>query len=574
MPLLPGRTLRRLWHGLWELLPASALPFRLRLGGLARRMLRQVPWLTRDELQDPNDPVSYRAWLARQGPAVAAPLPAGPVISLVMPAEGEAVVELRAAIEALHGQLYPGWELCLVTPEASSALVELAAGDPRIRLLPPGPAAGLGSGDWLATLPAADRLAPHALLAVAAELTAHPEAMLAYSDEDRIDAKGLRHSPWFKPDADAVLLLQQDLACRLGVVRRAALTQDDRLDQALATRLVAAHGPRCLRHLPQVLYHRRQAPGREPGWLPLTAAVPDPAPLVSVIIPTRDGAAMLEACTAGLLGRTDYPAIELLIVDNGSTALETFALFDRLRRDPRVRILAAPGPFNYSALNNRAAVEARGEVLLLLNNDIEVIGPGWLREMVGLLLRPGIGAVGAKLLYPNGTLQHGGVVIGQGGVAGHYLPQAAPGAAGHAGSLRLVREVSAATAACLAVRRAVFEAVGGLDAEALAVAFNDIDLCLRIREAGWRILWTPLAELYHHESATRGDDVTGAKARRFASEIAHMQRRWGETLRRDPFANPNLDYSHPIPVLSDALPRPRRHAAGPTAPAPADDKAG
>jgi GT2 family glycosyltransferase len=304
-----------------------------------------------------------------------------------------------------------------------------------------------------------------------------------------------------------------------------------------------------------VLHHRRGDSARDPAWQPLSAALPGPAPLVSVIVPTRDGAAMLEACAAGLLQRTDYPSLELLVVDNGSTAPETFSLFDRLRQDPRVRILAAPGPFNYSALNNRAAAEARGEVLLLLNNDIEVIGPGWLREMVGLLLRPGTGAVGAKLLYPDGTLQHGGVVIGQGGVAGHYLPQAAPGATGHAGSLSLVREVSAATAACLALRREAFDAAGGLDARALAVAFNDVDLCLRIREAGWRILWTPLAELFHHESATRGGDVTGAKARRFAGEIAHMQRRWGEALRRDPFANPNLDYGHPIPVLSDTPPR-------------------
>jgi GT2 family glycosyltransferase len=555
MRLTPRRTLQRLWRGLWALMPASALPLRLRLGGLARRAIRRLPWLAREKLQKANDPVAYRAWLARQAPAPGVRVRARPVISLVMPAAGAAEEQILAAIEALRGQRYPHWELCLVAPQASPALTEASAADPRIGLLPAGPVAGLGRGEFLAALDVADRLAEHALEAVAAELAAHPDAALIYSDEDGIDAAGLRHGPWFKPDFDAVLLRQQDYASRLGAVRRALLTEEDRLDHALAQRIAAACEPARIRHIPQVLYHRRREPGPEPAWQPLSMAPPQPAPLVSVIIPTRDGAAMLEACATGLLERTDYPAIELLVVDNGSVAAETFALFDRLRGDPRVRILPAPGPFNYSALNNQAAAEARGEVLLLLNNDIEVIGPGWLREMVGLLLRPGIGAVGAKLLYPDGTLQHGGVVIGQGGVAGHYLPQAARGATGHAGSLALVREVSAATAACLALRREVFESVGGLDAEALAVAFNDIDLCLRIREAGWRILWTPLAALYHHESASRGDDVTGAKARRFAAEIGQMQRRWGAALRRDPFANPNLDYSHPVPVLSDTPPQ-------------------
>jgi GT2 family glycosyltransferase len=549
---VPRLTLRRLWRGLWGLLPASALPLRLQLGGLARRVTRRLPWLTHEKLQGPNDPAIYRAWLARHAPAASTAPPEGPLISLVMPADGASPAAVQAAIDALLGQAYPHWELCLVTAEA----LAWAADDPRVRLLPPGPAAGLGSGPFLAMLDVADRLAGHALGAVAAELAAQPEAALVYSDEDGIDDAGARHSPWFKPDFDAVLLEQQpELVSRLGVVRRAALAAEDGPGHALAARVAAACGPARIRHIPQVLYHRRREAGPAPAWQPLSAALPEPAPLVSVIVPTRDGAAMLETCATGLLERTDYPSIELLIVDNGSAAPETFALFSRLRQDPRVRILAAPGSFNYSALNNRAAAEARGEVLLLLNNDIEVIGPDWLREMVGLLLRPGIGAVGAKLLYPDGTLQHGGVVIGQGGVAGHYLPQAARGATGHAGSLVLVREVSAATAACLAVRRAVFEAVGGLDAEALAVAFNDVDLCLRIREAGWRILWTPLAELYHHESATRGGDVTGAKARRFAGEIGHMQRRWGEALRRDPFANPNLDYGRSVPVLSDSPPR-------------------
>jgi GT2 family glycosyltransferase len=266
--------------------------------------------------------------------------------------------------------------------------------------------------------------------------------------------------------------------------------------------------------------------------------LPDPAPLVSVIVPTRDRAGLLGAVAEGVLRRTDYPAIEFLVVDNGSEEPETLALFDRLRADPRVRILAAPGPFNYAALNNQAAAEARGEVLLLLNNDIEVIEPGWLREMVSHAVRPEVGAVGAKLLYADGSLQHGGVVAGAAGVAGHYLVGSLPGDGGYFGSLALVREVSAVTGACLALRRAVFDRVGGLDAANLAVAFNDVDLCLRIREAGYRILWTPFAELYHLESASRGKDVAPEKVRRFAAEIGYMKRRWGKALLQDPFYSP------------------------------------
>ncbi|SDB29582.1 glycosyltransferase family 2 protein [Belnapia rosea] len=627
MPQLPLHALRRLWRRLWGMLPASALPFRLRLSGLMRRGLRLAPWLARDILHDPDDPVTYRAWLARHHPppdraAIAAhiaALPARPLISVVMPVYNAPAAHLREAIESVRAQLYPHWELCIAddaspAPHVARLLAEAAAGDARIRWVrrernghisaATNTALGLAGGEFVALMDHDDRLPEHALYAVAAELAAHPDAVLVYSDEDKLDARGERYGPYFKPDFDPDLLLQQNLVSHLGVFRRDVLMAVGGLregfegsqDHDLALRIAAACGPARIRHIPHILYHWRQAAGAEsfsqtaldrcarashraitealeqgrqgqaplprlepalPGtsYWRLVWPLPEPAPLVSVIIPTRDGAALLEACVAGLLGRTDYPAIEVLIVDNGSTAPETFALFDRLRGDGRVRILPAPGPFNYSALNNRAAAEARGSVLLLLNNDVEVIGPGWLREMVSQLLRPGVGAVGARLLYADGRLQHGGVVVGQGSVAGHYLPLAERDATGHVGSLILVREVSAATAACLAVRREAFAAVGGLDEAALPVAFNDIDLCLRLGEAGWRLLWTPFAELYHHESATRGEDVTLAKARRFAGEIGHMQQRWGARLHRDPFANPNLDFSRPMPVLAASPPR-------------------
>ncbi|MBL6455507.1 glycosyltransferase family 2 protein [Belnapia sp. T6] len=560
---------RRAWRWLWDRLPGSALPLRLRLGAAVRRALRVLPASNRGMAGSPEDPATYRAWIVRHDPPLTAAdraaiaahiaaLPARPLISVVMVAQGAPDAGLRAAIASLRGQLYPHWELCIAGDAAAARVVaEEAAADSRIR--PAGQAAlALARGEFLALVEPDAMLAEQALYAVAVELAAHPEAALIYADEDRLDAAGRRCDPWFKPDFDPDLLRQQDYVAHLGIVRRELALDCGGQDHDLARRVATACGPARIRHIPQILCHRRQAAGTAPQRLTL----PEPAPLVSVIIPTRDGAAMLAACLSGLLERTDYPALEILILDNGSETPETFALFERLRQDARVRILPAPGPFNYSALNNQAAAEARGEVLLLLNNDIEVIGPGWLREMVSLLLRPGVGAVGAKLLYADGTLQHGGVVFGPGGTIGHYLPGAAPGATGHHGSLVLVREVVAVTGACLALRRADYLALGGLDAAALRVAFNDIDLCLRLREAGQRILWTPHAELYHRESASRGDDLSGDKLRRFATEIAHMQQRWGDRLRRDPFANPNLEFDRPVPVLAARPPRHRPWKAG------------
>jgi GT2 family glycosyltransferase len=271
--------------------------------------------------------------------------------------------------------------------------------------------------------------------------------------------------------------------------------------------------------------------------------LPDPPPLVSVLIPTRDRAELLGPCVAGLLGATAYPALEVLVVDNGSERAETFALFESWKGDARVQVLPAPGPFNYARLNNQAAAAARGDILLLLNNDTEVTEPGWLAEMVSLALRPEVGAVGARLLYPDGTLQHAGVVLGFGwprGVAGHvYLAE--PGDhLGERAMLGAVRGVSAVTAACLAVRREAYLAVGGMDEESLAVAFNDVDFCLKLGARGLRNLWTPFATLLHKESASRGRDLDMAKAARLEREVAVMRARWGALLDEDPHWNPNL----------------------------------
>jgi len=346
-----------------------------------------------------------------------------------------------------------------------------------------------------------------------------------------------------------------------------------------------------IRHLPLVLHHAREAataggcgdvaagqdaslrvvrehlartgqagvvaaplPGAD-GWLEIRRPAPSPLPLVSVIIPTRDRADILSRCLAGLLGSTDYPSLDVIIADNDSREPATFDLFAQRSTDPRVRVLPCPGAFNYSAINNRAVAESRGDVLLFLNNDVLVRHPGWLSALVAQAVRPEVGAVGARLLYENGTVQHAGVILGVGAiepVAGHVCERAAADDPGYLNHLRVARNMSAVTAACLAMRRSVFDEVGGFDADHLPVAFNDVDLCLRIRSRGYQIICTPQAELTHLESQSRGSDLRPEAVERFKRDIAHMKRTWGKQLDNDPYYGPNfnrltVDYSLAFP---------------------------
>jgi glycosyltransferase involved in cell wall biosynthesis len=529
-----------------------------------------------------------------------------PLISVVMTACETPEPLLRGTIASVLGQLYPHWELCIAGNASSSGtLVQAlreAADDRRIKWIrEPGKtrvgvarnaALALASGDFVALVDQGDLLPEHCLYEVAVELNRHPDADLIYTDEDQVESDDRRVNPYFKPDWNLDLLLSHDVFNHLGVFRRSLLGQiggfregamDGAEDYDLVLRSVAATDPTRIRHIPAVLYHRRRSraassfsraqliarsaaarlaiadylkgrgvEGTEvrrapatPAWNRIRWPLPDPPPRVSLIVPTRDKPELLTRCAAGVLYRTDYLDLELLIVDNDSRDPEALALLTRLKNDRRVRVLSFPGPFNYAALNNAAVLEATGEIIVLLNSDIDVIDGGWLREMVSLAVRPDVGAVGAKLRFADDRIQHAGVVLGVGdaAIASHfgYLARANDG--GHFGQLVLTREVSAVTGACLALRKAVFDAVGGLDAEHLPVLYNDVDFCLRIRERGWRVIWTPFAELYHLESGSRGLDQTPDQLARAMREAEYMRNRWGSVLDSDPFYNPNFDRS-------------------------------
>ncbi len=547
-------------------------------------------------------------------------LAAHPLISVVIPAYDTDEAYLRAAIGSVRAQLYENWELCIADDASPGAhvwplLQGAAAQDSRIKIVrreenghiaaATNSALALASGDFVALMDHDDLLPEHALYEVARELAAHPETDIIYSDEDGIDADGLRSEPYFKTDWNLDLLHGHNMVSHLGVYRRSLVVElggmrvgyEGSQDYDLVLRAFERCGEARIRHIPAILYHWRKGQGsfsqswmdrcvlnakravaehlerigsgaRVTGsptvaqWLRVVHPVPQTAPLVSVIIPTKDRAALLERCVDGVLSRTNYAEVELLIVDNGSTEPAATALLDRLAGNKRIRVLHRPGVFNYPALNNEAVREAAGEIVLLLNNDVDVINGEWLTEMVSHAQRPEIGAVGAKLLYPDGRVQHAGVVVGMGGVAGHQYVGSRGDDPGYFGHLCLVRDVWAVTAACLAIRRETYLAVGGLDDQNLTVAFNDVDFCLRVAERGLRNLWTPYATLYHLESVSRGVDTDPVRHARFAREVAYMHQRWGHLLQRDPFFSPNFTLNSGQNELAFPPRRPRSWQTG------------
>lgn len=394
-----------------------------------------------------------------------------------------------------------------------------------------------GENPWIMPLAAGDVLEPGALAAYEAAVERSP-ATLAYADDDLIDDKGRRRKPHFKPDWNSELFRHHDYISGAAIIRAARddlpllqATQD--WARTLAEKASREAPPL---HVHEVLHHRRRRP--QPT-IPARAAIPDAAlPPVSVIVPTRNRADLLETCLSGLIA-TNYPDLEIIVVDNDSDDPNALAYLESL--DPtRFSVLRHKGPFNFSAINNHAAQLARGQVLCLLNNDVEMLEPNWLSIMVRQSLRKDVGAVGAQLLYPDGRIQHAGVVLGVGGGAAHAHRLLAPDAQGYFLRHRLPQYTSAVTAACMVVRHDRFMTVGGFDEENFAVAFNDVDLCLRLSQKGWQSFYEPRAQLVHHESVSRGFDRDRTGASRLARELGALKHRWGTDALVDPYHHPNL----------------------------------
>jgi GT2 family glycosyltransferase len=499
-------------------------------------------------------------------------------------------VAIARLARGLREQIYPRWELLVAVPKGLALLVSeslRAQGLFSFRIV----AAENNTsstcnallresrGSYILKIPEGAMLRPNALLEFAMTVALYPTAELVYSDEDQIDEQGRRLNPKFKPAWSPDFFAVYDYIGHLTLLRREAASMiggwrdfsSVAIDHDLKLRVTEQVESQNIIHIAKILVscpatpegqddtrrlevermlcdhiERRHLPA-EVVWpegvcLPrLRYRIPSPAPLASIIIPTRDGADILDKCVHSILARTRYPAFEILIIDNGSVKATTHRLFAELAQQDRIRILPHPGAFNYSALNNFAAGEARGTILALLNNDIEVISDDWLEEMVALAVRPEIGCVGAKLLYPNGRVQHAGVYLGLGALAVHGYRLAARDSPGQLNRMSTVQNVSAVTAACLVIRKNVFDEVGGFDQETLKVTLNDIDLCLKVRAVdGYLNVWTPFAELIHHESVSRGRSIGPVEGRHVWQERNIMRARWGEALLRDPYYSPNL----------------------------------
>ncbi|MFL6537450.1 MAG: glycosyltransferase [Chthoniobacterales bacterium] len=522
-----------------------------------------------------------------------------PTFSILMPVYNPDIRFLRRAIESVRAQLYPKWQLCLVDDASTDARVwreiaHRAKRDPRIISrrhdsnqhisATSNDALALATGEFVALLDQDDELAESALYFAARELHRDPHLHLIYTDEDKLDAHGRRFEPHFKPSWNPDLFTSQNYISHLTfyateLVRsvggfRAGL--EGAQDYDLTWRCVEKIPEREIRHIPHVLYHWRASAESAAGSAQAkpyainaaaravqehfdrsgVAATVEPAreiyhraryslpsnpPLVSIIIPTRDRRELLQRAVESIFARTDYSRLELLVVDNESRETETLEYLATLRELPAVdvRVLQSGGEFNFSKLNNLGVSQARGDVIALVNNDIEVTNAGWLSEMVSHALRPEIGAVGARLRYPNGTIQHAGVILGAGGI-GNHAHIGIRDESGYFSRAHLIQNFSAVTAACMVLRKSVYEQVGGLDETNLAVAFNDVDLCLRIIEAGYRIVYTPYAELIHYESSSRGFEDTHEKRARFLAENEFMHAKWREKIENDPAYNPNL----------------------------------
>ena len=538
--------------------------------------------------------------------------PDGPLISIVVPAYLTPERFLRQMLDSLLAQTYENWELCLANgspedPDMQTVLRSYAEMDRRIRYQDlkenlgiaenTNAAFAMAEGEFIALLDHDDLLAPNALYEVAAELEEHPEADVIYTDEDKVTTDLSEHfQPHLKPDFNLDLLRSNNYICHFLVVRRSVVQTvggfrrefDGAQDYDFIFRCTEA--AKRVYHIPKVLYHWRchqnstasnpesKMYAFEAGSRAIMAhyermGIPavkvekgvdygiyhttfeiQGEPLVSVVIPNKDHSQDLDVCVRSLMEKSSYRNLEFIIVENNSSQKETFAYYDKMQAEhTNFRVVTWKEGFNYSAINNYGASFAKGEYLLLLNNDTELIEEDSIKEMLGFCQREDVGIAGARLLYGDDTIQHAGVVIGFGGIAGHTFIGLHKAENSYFHRAMCAQDYSAVTAACLMTKKSVFDQVGGLSPE-LAVAFNDIDYCMKVRALGKMVVYAPYSCFYHYESKSRGLEDTPEKIARFNREVAIFIRKWPDIIQNgDPFYNPNLTLRKSNFALRDLL---------------------
>jgi len=547
----------------------------------------------------------YEEWIKRNEKDSLATTPHSfsPLISIIVPTYNTNKQYLIEMIESVLTQTYSSWELCIADDASSKqetikTLKRYASRYNKIKVIyrkdnghisqASNSALSLAKGEYVAFLDHDDTLAPNALYEMVKKLNEDKNLKLLYSDEDKIDERSQRFMPHFKSGWNPDMFFSQNYLCHFVMIKRDIVEKINGLrvgyegsqDYDLLLRSLNHINASEIAHIEKILYHWRAIKGStaydskeknyayeaglkaledffktnntqitiESGLLQNTYKVnhpmPSKEPLVSLLIPTRDGYDILSQCIESIREKTLYKNYEILILDNETTCKKTLAYFEKIKQYSNIKVLEYHHPFNYSAINNFGVKHAKGEIVGLINNDVEIISEGWLSEMVSHAIREEIGAVGAMLYYSNDTIQHAGVVLGIGGVAGHSHKYFNKGSHGYFSRLKIVQNYSAVTGACLLVEKKLYEEVGGLDETNLKVAFNDVDFCLKLLQKGYRNLWTPYAKLYHHESISRGAEDTPQKKERFAQEVNYMKKKWDIYIKEDKCYNSNLTKKH------------------------------
>jgi len=525
-----------------------------------------------------------------------------PKISIITPVYNVEPEWLEKAILSVTGQFYKNWELCLhddasTKKETLDCLKKWEKKDSRIKISygrenqhisgASNEALKSATGEFIALLDNDDELSLNALYEVVKLINHHQAADFIYSDEDKIDVNGKREEPFFKPDYSPDLLLSMNYITHLCVFKRLIIDEiggfrkgyEGSQDYDLILRFIEKSKPENIFHISKILYHWRKVSQSTAGGANSKSYAYDVAKMalsdylkrnsiagevlhsdffglyrikrrinhekkVSIIIPFRDQVKVLKKCIQSILSRTNYNNYEIILVNNQSAEKETIDYLKSLKNNSSIKIINFDRSFNFSAINNHAIKMAQGDYILFLNNDIEVIGREWLSAMVEQIQREEVGVVGAKLLYPNNTIQHAGVIMGL-GIASHAFKHLPAGRYGYFGQINVIRNYSAVTAACFLTKKNLFNRLGGFDEVNLKIAFNDVDYCLKVGKSGYLITYTPYAELYHHESLSRGDDneleqTNPEKFKRVLAEREYMQKKWKSVIENDPFYNPNL----------------------------------